>query len=268
MDINEIITFNRKTLSSVDNWINKSDWDTPNSLFNYGLPSYILHLINLPVSNDITESDKLCEYLYELYKLNGKINYLEIGVSVGKTFYQIIEFSRQYINENDITLSCLDIEKINPILENLLDSNYKQNKVQLTASKKENSLRKDEFNYITTWNNIKYYESDEFDVNIWKSMEMPYNFIFSDALHDPNALLFEYNSLKLNNLIDTNGFIYCFDDLETEQSGEMWGAVHKILNDIKETYPLLNVTLEHLVVNGWIGEHEYKHNFGVIKAYK
>lgn len=113
--------------------------------------------------------------------------------------------------------------------------------------------------------NITYYESDEFDLDIWKHMHK-YNFIFSDALHEPSALLYEYNMLKQHNLFDELGFIYCFDDLEPLQTQPMWLAVKHIVNDITNNFNNHTVILEHLVVNGWIGQYEFAHNFGVIKV--
>jgi len=46
----------------------------------------------------------------------------------------------------------------------------------------------------------------------------------------------------------------------------MWNAVNKIYIDIVNNNPLLNVKIEHFIVNGWIGQYEHAHNFGVIKA--
>jgi hypothetical protein len=265
--MDEIIQFNRETLTNVKNWINRNDWEKPNSIFNYGLPDYIFDLINLPIDNNITEVDMICKYLTQFDK---KINYLEIGVSVGKTFYQIIKFANTILKDiEDKSFSCIDIEKINPTLENLLDDMY-DTKIIVRSNldqDNKNSIRKKSHNFISTWNNnINYYESDEFDKNIWKTMKKQFNLIFSDALHDPSALISEYHSIKNNNLLDIDGFIYCFDDLENEKNGPMWNAVNTIFMDIKIQYPLLNVTLEHFVVNGWIGQYEHKHNFGVIKC--
>ena len=78
----QIIPFNRKTLASVANWIELEHWNSPPSIYNYGLPERVLHLINKPISHDVTEADLLCQFALDL----GNVNYLEIGVSVGKTF--------------------------------------------------------------------------------------------------------------------------------------------------------------------------------------
>lgn len=267
--MDNIIEFNRETLSTVPKWIENEDWSKPNSIFNYGLPSHILHLIDLPISKDLTEADLLCSFITDLAKTRGYINYIEIGVSVGKTFYQIINFAnKKFSHVVDIKLSCLDIEKINPNLEKILDCIYIDSKVisEIPSTKLLESMRNKETNIITKWENITYYESDEFDPAIWKIMDKKYNIIFSDALHEPSALICEYEQLKNNDLFDDTGFIYCFDDLETSQNGRMWLAVKQIHNDLVKTFPHMKIVLEHKVVNGWIGQHEFPHNFGLIRA--
>ena len=260
--MNKIVDFNRKTLQQVENWIKKEDWDIPNSVFNYGLPDYIFHFINLPISNDLTEADKICEFID---MLQGNINYLEIGVSVGKTFYQILQYAKSHAKQ--YTISCLDIEKINPSLQHLLGEEYETHSIP--SNPPTDSYRKDPQNHIKTWNSHKvtYYEADEFDDTIWKTMNTKYNLIFSDALHNPGALYKEYSNLRINNLLDDAGFIYCFDDLEAEEDGGMWQAVHHIKHNIEQSFPHLYVYVEHSVVNGWIGQYEFKHHFGIIYAH-
>jgi hypothetical protein len=265
--MDDIINFNRRTLSGVKQWITRSDWETPPSIFNYGLPNSIFHLIDLPINETVTEVDMICKYLGEF----PKINYLEIGVSVGKTFYQVIKYAAEHFNTNVYkSFSCIDIEKINPTLEKLFDDMYGNKSVTLsnTDDTNVNSIRKQKNNFVTVWDNhIRYYEADEFDKNIWTTMNTQYNFIFSDAYHAPHALINEYTNIKNNNLLDPEGFIYCFDDLESYSEGPMWKAVKQISHDIQTQYPQFNVTVEHLNINGWIGQHESKHNFGVIKCF-
>jgi len=250
--MDDIITFNRNTLAKIPSWIERSDWEKPNSLFNYGLPDYVYHLINKPISRSITEVDIICEYM----KQHKYINYLEIGVSVGKTFFQVMEFAKKHVDT--FSIYCIDIEKINPTLERLFDG--EKTVTYLPANSPSDSIRKCDTNTITKWGPITYYEADEFDTSIWSHMPV-FNLVFSDALHDPAALLHEYEQLKTH--LDPGGFMYCFDDLENETDGPMWTAVRCIFDDLKKTYP--NITLEHRVVNGWLGQHQEPHNFGIIK---
>jgi hypothetical protein len=268
-----IIEFNRLSLSKVPNWIELKDYNSPPSLFNYGLPNRVLHLINNDISKEITECDILCYLIMLLNKENIPINYLEIGVSVGKTFYQIMEYV--FHNSKIYSLNCLDIEVVNPILNKLIlskFSNYTINEHSPNVDEKYlfgfNKIK----NSITKWkdenneNEIKYYESNSFDKNIWKHMKK-YNIIFSDGYHEPFALLNEYENLKTNNLIDFDKFVYCFDDLEDNKDGKMWHSVIKIFEDL-EIITNQKLYLQHYVVNGWLGNNEYKHNFGIISNFE
>lgn len=270
--MNAIVQYNRDTLNTVPQWIKREDYN--NSIFKYGLPERLFHLIDKNISNELTECDIIC-YLMSLFHQDGKkITYLELGVSVGKTFYQIINYVKNNLKA-EYSINCLDIEQINPTLRHLLDSIEftltSEINIPVNLSVPSDIIRSKDTNTILTFangtNDITYYESDEFDNNIWKNMNKQYNFIFSDAFHEPNALLTEYNRLKDNNLIDFNKFIYCFDDLgDAPDNCLMWQAVISIYNDLK------NITgqtlqLKHHSVNGWIGNNEHKHNFGVISNF-
>jgi len=272
--MNDIINFNRQTLSSVKNWINYEDYISPPSLFNYGLPNRVYHLINLNISDELTECDIICFIINNFIKDKKQINYLEIGCSVGKTFYQISKYISE--NTNEFSINCLEIESINPILNDLLTKlmqNSQFNNIETNAnvdSDKCCGFVKDK-NNILNWRNenrsITYYESNEFDKDIWKNMNIKYNIIFSDAYHEPHALIDEYLNLKNNNLIDFNKFFYCFDDLDSDMNnGKMWESVKYIFNDLKL---LTGQTLfiKHFTVNGWLGNNEEKHNFGVISNF-
>ena len=92
--MDEIIKFNRETLRTVPKWIHSEDYNSPPSSFHYGLPKSVFHLIDKDVSNELTECDIICYFITLFNNLNIPVNYLEIGVSVGKTFYQINEFAR------------------------------------------------------------------------------------------------------------------------------------------------------------------------------
>jgi hypothetical protein len=267
MKMDHVVAFNRNTLKSVDFWIRRQDWESPPTLFNYGLPPYVFHLIDKDISLQITEADVLCTYMLEIAEKSFPVRYLEIGVSVGKTFYQIVKFAQEHLRNQ--TIHCLDIEKVNPTLKKLLDAavGSEAECSAIPCRPRKEPIRQKEENVILRWNRgeIVYHEADEFDDDIWKSMTSKYNIIFSDALHEPQALLQEYAQLKNNDLIDGRGFVYCFDDLEENKvNGPMWRVVQEIYQDLFEQYP--DVALEHLTVNGWLGQHEAKHHFGVISG--
>jgi hypothetical protein len=287
----DIINFNRQTLSTVEQWILREDWAMPPSLFNYGLPAHVFDLIDKPIDYNVTEVDHLCHIMQTLAacstdgldqtKQTKPIRYLEIGVSVGKNLYTMTRFVQDFIaksktNKNKHVITGIDIEKINPMLCNLLEKSHGSFKVESFPNGNScNSIRKNPLNFSNAFFDdvllTTYYEADEFS-DVWSTLdkESPFNLVFSDALHEPRALLHEYASLKENNLLDVSGgFFYCFDDLEAdENTGSMWGAVHNIVADIKATYGTkLEVNMQHLEMNAWLGQHEGKHHFGVIKAF-
>lgn len=269
--MDRIVNFNRNTLRAIPRWIRKEDWESPPSLFNYGLPYRVLHLIDSSISTNITECDILCWFISMFRSENTSIRYLEIGVSVGKTFTQIAKFL-QDISRN-YSAHCLDIESINPTFKAILNDlnadavSEKHVPVSLVTP----SIRKESVNTITEWkfgnNDIRYYEADEYDTDIWKHMGQKYNIIFSDAMHEPDALLTEYSKIKENNLIDEDKFIYCFDDLEHSKSGKMWQAVMSIYTDLKARFSDREIVLKHYRVNGWLGNNEYAHDFGIISNF-
>ena len=270
--MDNIIKFNRNTLSNVPKWIEFDDYKSPPSLFNYGLPFSVYHLIDKDISGEITECDIICYFITLFNELKIPLNYLEIGVSVGKTFYQITEFSIK--NVEKYSLNCLDIEVINPVFKNLLSSKLNLfSKTEYLPNVDERymfEMSQKYMNSVEKWtddnnNEVNYYESNSFDKDIWKQMK-PYNLILSDGYHDPVAILDEYNNLKSNNLIDFTNFIYCFDDLESNKDGKMWQSVIQIYEDLMITANK-SLFLKHHVVNGWLGNNEYKHNFGVISSF-
>ena len=278
--IDDIISFNRSTLNSVKQWIERDDWKMPPSLFNYGLPPHVFHLIDVPIDTSVSEVDYLCNLVKTINADNRPVHYLEIGISVGKNFYTMVQFVKgmikqsQQSQQHQHTITGIDIEKINPTLNKLLTSVHATSSVDTFTNDKPTTIRSNPINicnqFVDTDNALltRYYEADEFS-NIWTHLDKRFNLVFSDALHDPSALLHEYASLKDNNLLDVDGgFFYCFDDLEAdEQTGKMWSAVNRIVQDMKTTLGnKLDIKVQHLEMNAWLGQHEHKHHFGVISA--
>lgn len=244
----DIITYNRKTLNKVDNFIDDSDYQKSKDL--YGLPLHVYHLINKPINNDITYVD-LLTFLSSF--LNKKqINYLEIGVSVLKTFYQIANFF------TDCNLYAYDINYINPTIERHFNK----------TSGYEQLLNTNTYHYNN--NNIYYYRGDVFKINqlnYFKNEILDNNkidILFSDAHHSYDGLISEYNNL-FNNILNDN-FILYYDDLNFQKprniKENMTDAFFIIAKELQKNYTNINVAL--LKVNGWLGNNEYKHVNGII----
>jgi len=72
-----IISKNRQTLRRKSVWI--TDNTISKSVFNYGIPQRVMHLLNKEIGDEITNTDLLI-YLCSLLKQ--KVNYLELGDNV------------------------------------------------------------------------------------------------------------------------------------------------------------------------------------------
>ncbi len=277
LSLDQIIAFNRETLASVPVWIYPDEWVSPPTLFNYGLPRHVFHLINLPQSSDPTEADLLCLFLLQRATVQpgATLRYLEIGTSVGKNAFQIARFATHFLPAFE--LHFLDLEKPNPTFANLLTSlSGVPAAVHDGSATTPNRFPE---NYVSprgsapyrnhVWSQetktFVYHEGDEFDSHLWshESMgTMPFHVVFSDALHDPNALLHEFRMLHSQGLLDPTNLVYCFDDLEPATDRPMWTAARTIFGELKDQNTFLNMT--HYRVNAWLGQHEGPHNFGAI----
>ncbi len=281
-EIEKIMIKNRDALNSVDNWINASTM--ANSVMGYGLPYQ--HLINLNIGFEPTYSDLI---LYLAKYLSKKVNYLEIGVSIGKNFYQILHGLN-----NASTIMGIDIEIINPVLEKLIDSppvtkNWKgfQN-VSNPLSVKQfiEIMRPIKLNYPFLKNNIlkkphssecfmssyfkengptiMYSTMDVFDESSWQKLSPnhKFNLIFSDACHCPEGILYELAMLTKYDLIDSEEFVIIYDDLNFPR---MKPAFYKILDLLEKRYGKAScIFYKELKCRGWVGIHEDFHDIGII----
>lgn len=248
-ELEKIITRNRKILSSIDEWIRNDVYE--NSLFSYGLPPRVRHLIDKPINNEITYMDVLAYFSSKF----DRVNYLELGVSVGKNFFVMANYL-----ENALVTG-FDIEKINPTLEKQFK---KDDREEIKWETLSSSIKKDEStlkSYSYNNNNIQYLCGDVFDEESWKKLGgQKFNIIFSDAFHSTEGLEVEYEMLRKYELIDPDRFVYFFDDL----GGFMTDQFLKIFKDMKSKYQLSNSNVALNLYNGWLGQHENKHLNGII----
>ncbi len=246
--IEEFKRINRQTLRRIDNWIDEAAFNK--SFFNYGVPDFIKNDINKPVGDELTYTD-IMTFLAK--KHFAEINYLEIGVSVGKNFFQIINAFEK------ANMVGFDIEEINPILERELQLLSKKEWNTKSGSLKTNKSSIKEFSYKS--NKVAYVSGDVWDEGSWRQLkENKFNLIFSDALHSPEALLFEFEMIFKYDLL-ADKFIIFWDDLE----GRMQNSFFKIIKKYDKEYLIKDVYL--LKVNGWIGENERRHTVGIVSNF-
>ncbi|MDR1881216.1 MAG: class I SAM-dependent methyltransferase [Prevotella sp.] len=250
-DMQEYIDKNRAILDTIDNWID--DRAFSESFFNYGAPDHIKKDINKKINTDITYSDIM---VYIANKYFRTVNYLEIGVSVGKNFLQVINSCPGLANA-----SGFDIENINPVLEKQLSliSEEKWDTLPNSIKKDRSSLRKYSFGKIPS---INYLSGDVWDENNWAKMKnSSFNLIFSDALHTPEAIIFEFEMLVKYNLC-AEKFVIVWDDIV----GGMQEAFFKIYRKYNKKF---NAKEYYLInTNGWVGQYEQEHSIGIISNFK
>ncbi|PWT71924.1 MAG: hypothetical protein C5B59_16850 [Bacteroidetes bacterium] len=242
------IKTNRKTLNLVDNWVDDDAF--ARSWFNYGVPDYIKKDINRAIGEDPTYTDIL---LYVSKKYFEKPAYLEIGVSVGKNFFQILE------GNPAATLTGFDIEDINPVLSSrlILESTTDWDTPPDSIKKNPSTLKTFRFQN----RKVQYMCADVWDYNSWSKLNgKKFNIVFSDALHTPEAILFEFEMLVKYNLLDEK-FVIVWDDLV----GKMKRSFYQIIKRYNKAFGLKEIYLFN--VNGWIGEHETPHAIGIISNF-
>lgn len=243
-----IIQTNRKYLGEVSDWIDENAFK--NSCFNYGVPDFIREDINKKINAEPTYTDLMVLLAQKHFN---DINYLEIGVSVGKNFYQLLNA----IPEGHFT--GFDIEEINPVLSGKLQYHSQETWKSPADSIKKNDSSIKEYNYRNK--TVEYLSGDVWSENCWKRLsKRKYNLVFSDALHSAEAILFEFEMLVKYDLL-ADRFIIFWDDLH----GKMKKAFLNIVRKYDKHYQIADVYL--IQINGWIGQYEGKHPVGIISNF-
>lgn len=244
----EVVRENRASLAQVEDWIDEDAFSQ--SCFQYGVPDFIKTEINKPIGNDLTYTDLMLHISRTHFS---RLNYLEIGVSVGKNFYQMLTAHR------NASITGFDIEEINPVLEKPLNFRSKDEwETRVRSIKKTPSSFK---KYTFENSEVNYLCADVWDENSWKKLAgQKFNLVFSDALHTPAAILFEFEMLVKYDLLDDK-FVIFWDDLV----GKMENSFYRIIRKYDRKYQLKDIYL--LNINGWVGEHEAPHTVGIISNF-
>jgi hypothetical protein len=192
-------------------------------VFKYGMTDEALALIDKPTNDEPTIADYLCSLV------DRPMRYLELGVSAGKTFYQVAARVTKFGGA-----SCaFDIEKPSRALSS-----------------------------VTSFDgSTRYVQGDVMDSANWRIVgPRPFDLIFSDALHEPYALLVEYAMMRHHRLLADRVTIV-WDDVETVA---MRFSVEAIAADLSMAGWPASPRFTRL--NGWLGQHEHKHMVGVVEA--
>jgi len=239
---------NREILASVDNWIDEEAF--ARSYFKYGVPDFIKSEINKPLGDAPTYTDLMVLLARKYFQ---QVNYLEIGVSVGKNFLQLLNAL------DKARFSAFDIEEINPVLARRLTIAGRAEWDTPLKSIKKNKSSLSSFSYADK--EVNYLSGDVWDPNSWSKLGgNRFNLVFSDALHTPEAILFEFEMLVKYRLLDDR-FIIVWDDLV----GKMKNSFFRIIKKYNKEYGIKEIYL--LEINGWVGQHEAPHTVGIISNF-
>jgi len=224
----EIINKNRTYLKTIKKFLSEDSY----AQNDYGVQRRIYNNLEKEIVKIPTYSDLLIFFIKKLF--NNKVNYLEIGVSVLKNYLQINN------GVSDSNIVGFDINDLNPNFINL-------NKIQ----KNNNNLIYFKGNVLSKEDAEKFNETfkDKFDL------------VFSDALHEPEAIRSEYELIIKNNL--KNKFLIYYDDLDFAGIEDELGKIRKDLeNNLDES-----INFYTLNIYGWIGQHEKLHKNGILTTF-
>jgi hypothetical protein len=253
VDFKAIHELNRTTLTKVPKWIDNSV--RQDSIFQYGVPDEILHLLDKDIGSDITYTDIMLGLVGQFSK---PIRYLEIGVSVGKNFLQVAHYLQ------NASIVGFDIEEINPVLKSKFSPNRRVEWPTQNNSIKKLPSSLTQFAQPNSHNQIWYLSGDVFDKNSWQKLsgKGQFNLIFSDALHTAEALMHELDMLFEYDLIDNDEFLMLWDDL----GGPMHDAFIKIAQRLTKARNHSNNMHFVLPIKGWLGANWGDHPVGVFHS--
>ncbi|MCE0522939.1 MAG: hypothetical protein LV480_08510 [Methylacidiphilales bacterium] len=247
--LQEIIRQNRRALKEVDDWLPAGLLG--GSVFRYGVNPDVEKLLNLPLDNECSLADLLA---YFGRTLNEPLKYLELGVSVGKTFWQILNTCAP------CECWAFDIEEINPVLKQRFVEQSRDEWSSPPDSMKKTASSITHFVHPSSGGKIHYICADIFDERAWQLLAgQGFNLILSDALHTPQALDFEWRQMTKLNIFSPKDVTIMWDDLD----GRMKEWFHAKRPDIAGHLGVDVGNVGTLFLNGWLGRREFPHRLGL-----
>jgi hypothetical protein len=249
--LGEIIRQNRKALREVDEWLPAGLLD--GAVFRYGINPPAEPLLNLPLDDECTPADLLA-YLGRTQP--GPLKYLELGVSVGKTLWQVLNTCAP------CECWAFDIEEITPVLKQRLVEQSRNPWLSAPDSIKKTESSLTRFIHPQSGSTVNYICADIFDERAWELLAgQGFNLVLSDALHTPEALDFEWAQMTGKKIFSTSALAVIWDDLDGAMKD--WFLAKR--PEIVASLGLRDEDARTLFLNGWLGRREYPHRLGLVR---
>jgi len=247
--LQECIRKNREALKMIDHWLPPQLLEK--SVFRYGVTADVESLLNLPLDDECAHADLIA---YFGRALNEPPKYLELGVSVGKTLWQILNTCAP------CECWAFDIEEINPVLKQSFVQQSREEWPSLPNSIKKTPSSISHFVHPPSGGKITYVCADIFDERAWRLLAgKGFNLVFSDALHTPEALDFEWLQMTKLNIFNPKEVIIMWDDLDGEMRKWFYAKRSAIARQLAIDIQNVDTSL----VNGWLGKREFPHRLGL-----
>jgi len=247
--LDAVIRQNRQALAAVPDWLPAGL--VANSVFRYGVNPDVEPLLNLPLDGDCTHTDLLA---YFGQTAREPLKYLELGVSVGKTFWQVLNTCAP------AECWAFDIEEMNPALKSRLVEQSRQEWSGPPDSIKKTPSSISRFVHPATGNTVVYICADIFDPKAWQLLAgQNFNLVLSDALHTPEALAFEWKQMTTANIFNPREAVIMWDDLD----GGMRDWFHSHRPAMAAHFGIGLEKVGTLYMNGWLGRREFPHRLGL-----
>ena len=215
--LGKVYAANRRTLAEVPQWNDPAAIES--SLWRYSIPellwpdakSFGRTRLN-EVELEVTYSDLLGVIGHRIHRLS----YLEIGVSLGKNFLQVV---KQFPGAE---IAGIEYEDLNPVLARQFDRVeivwQADREITVEGMDRPRRFRPTEYRlHREDGLPVTYIRGDQYDPVTWDRLRgRKFNLIFSDGDHFPATLNDEMSKISERELLDTDGrFALLWDDLNT-----------------------------------------------------
>lgn len=246
----EVIRLNRAVVGQVKSWVIPGL--IQNSIFHYGVDPGAEALLDLPLDDGCTNTDLL---VYWGRRIAQPCKYLELGVSVGKTFWQVL---------NDCgPCECwgFDIEEITPVLKERLVEQSREEWPSPPGSLKKTASSITRYLHPESGGRVTYICADIFDEKAWARLAgQQFNLVLSDALHAAPALEFEWAHLSQSGILHPAEVFIMWDDLSGALNTWFLGKQP----DFSRQLAVEPANVRTVFLNGWLGRREFPHRLGLV----